>query len=109
MGEPIKKGDLVRFQPLKRTATVEKVATIAVMAGCKPEQLPVVLAIAESGVSHRHYRLQQPVGRVSGPIAKEIGMNSGLGMIGPGNPANSGHRPCLSTHGDQPRRRRSRV
>jgi len=49
MGEPIKKGDLIRFQPLKRTATVERVAAIAVMAGCTPEQLPIVLAIAESG------------------------------------------------------------
>src|SRR3972149_2040212 len=32
-GEEVKKGALVRFQPLKWTATVEKVATIAVMAG----------------------------------------------------------------------------
>ena len=49
-GQIIKKGDMVRFQPRNWTATVEKVAINAVMAGCKPEYLPVVLAIAESGV-----------------------------------------------------------
>jgi len=32
-----------------RTATVEQVAVNAVMAGCKPEYFPVVLAMAESG------------------------------------------------------------
>jgi hypothetical protein len=47
MGNSGKKGEPVRFLPMKRTATVEMVATIAVMAGCKPEYLPAVLAIAE--------------------------------------------------------------
>jgi hypothetical protein len=82
------KGDTVVFQPVKRRATVEKVAVNAVMAGCKPEYLPVVLAIAESGGGGG------PDGRgsvgffVSGPIAKEIGMNFDVGIFGPGNPAN---------------------
>ena len=49
MGNSGVKGDAVRFLPMRRKATVEKVATIAVMAGCKPEYLPVVLAMAESG------------------------------------------------------------
>ena len=70
------------FQPRNWTATVEKVATIAVMAGCKPEHLPVVLAIAESGCPIEHPLPSQWV-CVSGPIVKEIGMNSGLGMLGP--------------------------
>lgn len=35
-----------RFVPMQWTATVEKVATIAVMAGCKPEYLPTVLAMS---------------------------------------------------------------
>jgi len=88
MGEPIKKGDLIRFQPLKRTATVERVAAIAVMAGCTPEQLPIVLAIAESGCPTGTTVFNNQWIVVSGPIAKQVGMNSGLGMIGPGNPAN---------------------
>jgi len=84
-----KKGDPVRFHPMNWTATVEKVAVCAVMAGCKPEYLPVVLAIAEStcpiGTTHSFGQWLC----VSGPIAKEIGMSSGCGMFGPGNPANA--------------------
>jgi hypothetical protein len=85
----IKKGDVVRLQPRNWTATVEKVAINAVMAGCKPEHLPVVLAIAESGVPTGTTVFNNQWVCVSGPIVKEIGMNSGLGMLGPGNPANS--------------------
>ena len=83
------KGDPVEFQPMGWTATVEKVAACAVMAGCKPEYLPAVLAIAESGTfigsthTFGHWLC------VSGPYAKEIGMSSGCGMLGPGNVANS--------------------
>ncbi len=84
-----KKGEEVLFSPMYFTATVEKVAINAVMAGCKPEYLPVVLAIAESGcpISTTH-SLGQAV-CVSGPIVKEIGMNTGCGALGGGNPANS--------------------
>ncbi len=84
-----KKGDVVLFQPMNRPATVEKVAINAVMAGCKPEHLPVVLAIAESGcpICSTHGFGQMVC--VSGPIAKEIGMNFKCGMLGPGSPANA--------------------
>ena len=83
------KGDPVRFHPMNWTATVEKVATCAVMAGCKPEYLPAVLAIAESGcyIASTHTFGQWLC--VSGPYAEEIGMNSGCGMLGPGSVANS--------------------
>lgn len=71
--------------------TVEKVAINAVMAGCQPEHLPVVLAIAEAGAcvgypgdsSFGHLYL------VSGPYAKEARMNSGFCYLVPGNPANT--------------------
>ena len=79
--------DVVRFQPRLFTATVEKVAINAVMAGCKPEHLPVVLAIAESGVPTGTTVFNNQWMCLSGPVVKEIGMNSGLGMMGPGNPA----------------------
>ncbi len=83
-----KKGDPVRFAPMNWTATVEKVAINAVMAGCKPEHLPAVLAIAESGCPiESTHALGQWI-CVSGPYAKEIEMNSGLGLLGMGNPAN---------------------
>lgn len=82
------KGDLVRFMPMYRTATVEQVAVNAVMAGCTPEMFPVVLAIAESGGGTGDGRGGGGSFIVSGPIYKEIGMNVTNFIWGPGNPAN---------------------
>jgi hypothetical protein len=83
-----KKGDLVTFMPMYRSATVEQVAVNAVMAGCKPEQFPVVLAIAESGGGTGDGRGGGGAFMVSGPIYKEIGMNVTNFVFGPGNPVN---------------------
>jgi len=83
-----KAGDSVLFMPRNWTATVEKVATCAVMAGCKPEYLPAVLAIAESGCQIGSTHTFGHWLCVSGPFAKEVGMSSGCGMLGPGNHAN---------------------
>jgi hypothetical protein len=71
-------------------ATVKKVAINAVMAGCKPEYMPVALAIAKAGACVG-YPGDSSFGHlfcVSGPIAREIGMNSGFCFLAPGNPAN---------------------
>jgi hypothetical protein len=84
-----KKGEIVRFQPRGWTATVEQVAVNAVMSGCKPEHLPAVLAIAESGVPSGTTVFNNQFVCISGPFVKEVGMNTGIGMLGPGNPANS--------------------
>ncbi|MEE8413993.1 MAG: hypothetical protein V3R96_05525 [Dehalococcoidales bacterium] len=89
MGVTRDKGDVVRFHPNDWTATVEKVATIAVMAGCKPEHLPVVLAIAESGCRTGTTVMNSQAVCLSGPIVKEIEINTGCGMFGPGSPANA--------------------
>jgi thiol-disulfide isomerase/thioredoxin len=76
--------------------TVEKVAINAVMAGCLPEYLPVVLAAVEAaasgrfnihGISATTY-FTGPVIVVNGPIRRRIGMNSGINALGPGNRAN---------------------
>jgi hypothetical protein len=78
------------FTGMGWTSTVEKVAINAVMAGCKPEFLPVVLSAATTGGWCPG--TSGPRGAwlvVSGPIAKEIGMNTGNGAFNPGNPANS--------------------
>jgi hypothetical protein len=83
------KGWAVEFGPMKWLATVEKVAVNAVMAGCKPEHLPVVLAIAESGCQVETSGFWSQWQVVSGPIAAEIGMNSSTGALNPGNPANA--------------------
>ncbi|MEM7802673.1 MAG: thioredoxin, partial [Chloroflexota bacterium] len=77
--------------------TVEKVAINAVMAGCKPEYFPVVLAAVEAA-SEPTYGLRAfmastwfsaPVVVVNGPIAKKIGMASGFSAFGSGNRANA--------------------
>lgn len=71
--------------------TVELVAIIAVMAGAKPEHLPVILAVASTG----HPSIPGSTTPfacmllVNGPIRNEIGMNSGIGAFSPRNLANS--------------------
>lgn len=71
--------------------TVEKVAVNAVMAGCKPEYLPVVLALASSGHTARSSSTTSfaCLALVNGPIRNEIGMDSGIGVLGPFNHANA--------------------
>lgn len=77
--------------------TVEKVAVNAVMAGCAPEHLPVVLA-AVAGACTPEFNMHGllattmsmgPVLIVNGPIRRRIGMNSGINVLGQGNRANS--------------------
>jgi hypothetical protein len=76
--------------------TVEKVAVNAVMAGCRPEYLPVVLAAVEGACTdafNMHGLLATtmfsgPVLVVSGPVSRTIGMNSGMNCLGQGNRAN---------------------
>lgn len=76
--------------------TVEQVAVNAVMAGCKPEYLPVVLAAVEAACSdefNMHGLLATtyfsgPIVVVNGPITRRIGMNSGGNALGQGNRAN---------------------
>jgi hypothetical protein len=71
--------------------TVEKVAVNAVMAGAKPEYLPIILAIAESGVSSLYNSPESLVRAivVNGPVRDEIGMNFEAGALGPFNQANA--------------------
>jgi hypothetical protein len=88
--QPVK-GRLVTYAAGYK-ATVEKVATIAVMAGCKPEYLPVALAISTTGGGSTNCPGTSGsygfVFIVSGPIAKEIGMNAGQNAFDVGNPVN---------------------
>jgi len=87
MGSSGVKGTPVYFVPMRRKATVEKIATIGVMAGCKPEHMPILLAIAEAGGGCGDGRGGVSY-VVSGPYAKEIKMNFDTNVFGPGNPAN---------------------
>ena len=77
--------------------TVEKVAINAVLAGCRPEYFPVVLATVEAALKPEfsmHGLLATlwfsgPVVIVNGPVTKRIGMNSGGNALGQGNRANA--------------------
>lgn len=71
--------------------TVEKVAVNAVMAGARPEYLPVILALASSHVSARGSTSSSASAMVvvNGPIRHEIEMNCGIGAMGPYNHANA--------------------
>ena len=70
---------------------VEKVAVNAVMAGCRPEYFPVVLALASTGASARGSTTSSAAAMavVNGPVRKELNMNAGIGAMGPYNHANA--------------------
>ena len=91
-------GEIVgAIPPNNAPCTVEKIAVNAVMAGCKPEYMPVVLAAVEAAlepVFAMHGLLcttyfSSPMIVVNGPIARRIGMNCGVNALGQGNRANA--------------------
>ena len=73
-------------------ATVQGIAITAVMAGCEPEHLPVLIAGAEAviqmGGRARQWLMSTssdaPFMLINGPIVDELGMNTGACTIGPG-------------------------
>src|SRR5579863_7950094 len=77
--------------------TIEKVAANAVMAGCRPEYLPVVLAVLEAVCTDEfniHGVMATTAGAtptivVNGPIRHRLGMNMKVGALGSGNRANA--------------------
>ncbi len=77
--------------------TVEKVAINAVLAGARPDYLPVVLAAVEAACTDEfniHGLLATtwfsgPVVIVNGPVSRAIGMNAGINAMGQGNRANA--------------------
>ncbi len=78
-------------------ATVEKLAINAVMAGCKPEYFPVVIAALEAACTDEfniHGVMAttmgaSPVMVINGPIRERIGMNMKLSALGQGNRDNA--------------------
>ena len=78
-------------------ATVEKIAINAVMAGCKPEYMSVIIAAVEAACTDE-FNIHgvtattmgaAPVMIINGPIRHKIGMNMKLGALGAGNRANA--------------------
>lgn len=87
---------LGRVAPSGGEATLERIAACAVMAGCLPDYFPVVLAAAgavldEAFNLHGQAVTTQPAGQlivVNGPVREAIGLNGGMGVLGPGWRAN---------------------
>ena len=83
--------------PTGKSVTVKDVAICAIMAGCKPTAMPVLVA-AFKALNSPLYNLNQSVTTshpggnlvlVSGPIAQEIGLSGKQGCQGPGWPVNA--------------------
>jgi hypothetical protein len=83
------------FRPEGRRITVEMVAMNAVMAGARPDYLPVILATASVFGDIQFESMTRSVNSfafaqlVSGPISRDIGMVGGLNALGPGHRANA--------------------
>ena len=82
--------------PAGGEATLERVAACAVLAGCRPDYFPVVVAAVEAALDpafnlNGQAVTTQPAGQlvvVNGPIRHALGFNSGMGALGPGSRAN---------------------
>jgi hypothetical protein len=81
--------------PTRLPATVWKVAVNGAMAGCRPEYMPVLLAIAEA-IADPAFGLENvgstvgmtPLIILNGPIAEDLGFNAGQGVLRPQARAN---------------------
>ena len=81
------------LDPEKGIATVEKIAINAVMAGARPEYLPIILAAVEAMMDPQFEIMKcamstgpySPFLWINGPIIKEVGINCGRGCLGPGS------------------------
>lgn len=87
---------LGEIPPKYGKATIEKLAVNSVMAGCRPEYFPVVIAAVEAMLEPEHNlngaqtttHNNEPLIIVNGPIAKELEINSGHSVFGRGYRAN---------------------
>jgi hypothetical protein len=89
--------DLVAvLPPENRSATIWNIAVNGVMAGCRPEYLPVLIAVVEC-LADPVFRLEdqgstsgrEPLITISGPIVSELDFNSGTGVMRLGRRANT--------------------
>jgi hypothetical protein len=97
LGDRDPRRSLGPMPPLWRGATLEVLAVNAVMAGCRPEYFPVVVAAVEALLdpAFNLYGVQAtthpvaPLVVVSGPYGRRIGVHAGAGCFGPGFRANA--------------------
>jgi hypothetical protein len=88
---------VAELEPLRGLATVEKIAVNAIMAGCLPEHISVLITLTEA-IAAPEFNLRgvqttdenvTPLLIFSGDVATRLGINSGFGALGPGWRANA--------------------
>lgn len=93
----LKQTVIAELDPLKGEATVEKIAINAVMAGCRSDYLPVILAAVEA-LAQPAFNLRgvqttdenvAPLFILNGPITHQLEINASFGVLGPGWQANA--------------------
>ena len=91
-------GEIIgNIPPDNAPCTIEKVAINAVLAGCKPEYFPIVLASVQAALQDKfcmHGLLcttyfSGPVMIVNGPVVQQVGLNNGINALGQGSRANA--------------------
>jgi hypothetical protein len=97
----IGKGD-GKVYPKCGILTYEVLATCMAMAGGRPEYMPVAIAACETIITSQNTTLTSsmsayPVTLVNGPIARQIRLSTGFGLLGPdpNRPAGSAIKRCL--------------
>jgi hypothetical protein len=85
------------LDPMGGQASIEKIAVNAVMAGCSPSHMPLLLAAVEA-IASPEFDLRGvstttnpdiPMLIVSGPIVRQLGINAGTNTLGRGWKANA--------------------
>ena len=93
-----KPDEVIGFIPPKWAgATVEKIAINAVMAGCFPEHMPIIIGVVQAMLQRQFnlYSVQTtthpcgPLLIINGPIRRTLGINCDYGVFGPGTLANA--------------------
>ena len=108
--------EIAEVPPLMGVATVRAIAVNAVMAGCAPEYLPVVVAAVSAvtkpryGLSHRQTTTHPATALivVNGPLRKRLRINYGSGAVRPRLAGERDDRPRAQALPHQPGGRRSR-
>ncbi len=88
---------VAEIDPRRGVASVEKIAVNAVMAGCRPEYMPVLVAAVEAVAApefnlHGIQTTTNPVAPllvVNGPVRRQVGLNCERNALGPGRRANA--------------------
>ena len=88
---------IAEVPPLGGRATVERIAVNAVMAGCLPEYMPVVIASLQALMDERFNLrgvqcstgIHSPLMIINGPITSTLNLNSGYNCFGQGWRANA--------------------